>query len=141
MAKAKKKTASKAGRASVPTAALYNVDASTPRGKAIRETIAAQGLRVLTIAPERLGDPVGAIAGMTGFRPTRTPYEGEAPTCEFMLLCNAGNAQLNKLLAAMREADCSVGCKAQVTQFNRLWPMSTLIAEVAKEHEAMNQPR
>ena len=60
------------------------------------------------------------------------------PESEFMLLHNVAGQRLTDLLAAMREADCSVGCKAQVTQSNRLWPFATLVAEVSREHAAMS---
>lgn len=139
MAKAKKgaKKQGRAQQAAGPMAALYRLDVGTPRGDAVREALAAQGIRAKTVTEERLGDPVGAIAGLVGFRPARTPYVGPAPESEFMLLCQVPNAQMNQLLAAMREADCSVGCKAQLTQHNRLWPFVTLVSEVSREHEMM----
>ena len=92
-----------------------------------------------TIAPEHLGNPVGAIAGMPGMRPTRNAFEGQAPRDEFMLVCPMPNALLNEMLAAMREANVSIAHKAQVTAHNRLWPMHVLMAEIAKEHAAMTQ--
>ena len=122
-----------------PCAALYNLDAGTPRGDAVRAVLDAQGIKVRTVDTSQLGNPVGAIMGLTGFKASTLPFTGEAPTCEFMLLDNVSSAKLNELLAAMREADCSVGCKAQVTQFNRLWPFATLVANVSREHEAMQQ--
>jgi hypothetical protein len=122
------------GAPAQPLAALYRLDTGTPRGDAVRAVLQDQGIRVRTVAPERLGDPVGAIAGLRGFHPLRTPYAGEAPESEFMLLSNVANAQLDALLAAMREAGCSVACKAQVTQHNRLWPFEMLVREVSREH-------
>ena len=135
----KKKAAGKASgaRAAGPLAALYNLDAGTERGDAVRTVLAARGIRVKTVEPDMLGNPVGAIAGLAGFHRSSKPYVGEVPDTEFMLLSNVSNQKLNELLAAMREADCSVGCKAQVTQHNRLWPFATLVAEVSREHAAM----
>ena len=120
-----------------PIAVLYGLDAGTPRGDAVRSVLADQGIRVRSVGVGQLADPVGAIVGMTGFRSSTRPFEGEAPDCEFMLLHNVGSAKLSELLAAMRAADCSVGCKAQVTQHNRLWPLHVLISEVAREHAAL----
>ena len=122
-----------------PIAALYNLDAGTPRGDAVRAVLAAQGIRMRTVTAQELGSPVGAVMGLPGFRKTTLPFAGEAPTCEFMLLDGLSSARLNELLAAMREADCSVGCKAQVTAHNRLWPFATLVENVSREHEAMQQ--
>lgn len=120
-----------------PMAALYNLDSGTPRGDTVRAVLAERGIRAKTVTADMLGDPVGAIAGLTGFRHSAKPFTGEIPSCEFMLLNNVIGERLNELLAAMREADCSIGCKAQVTQHNRLWPFATLVAEVSREHENM----
>lgn len=139
MAKSTKKAKAAGNARQQPLAALYNLDAGTPRGDAVRGVLAAQGIRVRTVTAEQLGNPVGAIMGLKGFRASALPFAGEAPTCEFMLLDNVPSAKLNALLAAMREAGCSVGCKAQVTQHNRLWPFATLVENVAREHEAMQQ--
>jgi len=143
MAKKQKPQKKRAQVAPEPMAALYRLEAGTPRGDAVRAVLQEQGIRVRTVAPERLGDPVGAIAGLKGFHPLRTPYAGEVSESEFMLLANVTGAQLDVLLAAMREAECSVPCKAQVTQHNRVWPFATLVREVSREHavmEAANSP-
>ena len=133
----KGKGGAKRAHSSGPLAALYNLDAGTPRGDAVRAVLAQRGISVKTVPVERLGDPVGAVTGLPGFKPLSRPFEGEVPTCEFMLLSNVSSSKLDELLAAMREADCSVGCKAQVTQYNRLWPFETLVREVSREHELM----
>ena len=90
-----------------------------------------------TVTADMLGDPVGAIVGLVGFRHLSKPFEGEVPDVEFMLLHNVKGERLNELLLALREANASVGCKAQVTQHNRMWPFATLVCEVSREHEAM----
>ena len=135
--KAKGKAKAAGGSGSGPLAALYRLDADTPRGDAVRAVLAQRGVRVKTVSDDMLGDPVGAIVGLLGFRHLSKPFEGEAPQTEFMLLHNVKGERLNELLAAMRDADVVVGCKAQVTQHNRMWPFATLVSEVAREHEAM----
>ena len=120
-----------------PVAALYRLDEGTPKGDAVRAVLEGQGIRIRTVRVENLGDPVGAIAGLKGFHPLRTPYAGEVPEAEFMLLANVSGKQLDQLLAAMREANCSVDCKAQVTQHNRVWPFAVLVREVSREHKIM----
>lgn len=122
-----------------PMVALYGLDEGTPRGDTVRAVLRDLGIRVRTIAPEHLGNPVGAIAGMPGMRPARNAFEGQAPRDEFMLVCPMPNALLNEMLAAMRETNVSIAHKAQVTAHNRLWPMHVLMAEIAKEHAAMTQ--
>ena len=138
---AKKQAKKKGGmtpRQTGPIAALYGLDPGTERGVAVRATLASQGFRVRTATVANLNDPVGSLVGMPGIKPSAKPFEGTIPNCEFMLLHNVTGQRLNDLLAAMREADCSVGCKAQVTQHNRLWPFATLVTEVSREHEAMS---
>ena len=135
---AKKSKGSARANASEPLAALYNLDAGTPRGDAVRAVLAEQGIRAKTVTADALGSPVGAIAGLVGFRHQAKPYNGEVPQVEFILLHNVKVERLNALLAAMREADAVVDLKAQVTQYNRVWPFAMLVNEVSREHEAMN---
>ena len=138
MAKKNAKKKASGAKPAGPLAALYNLEAGTERGDAVRAVLGSHGIRVKTVTADMLGDPVGAIVGLTGFRHLAKPYEDDPPEAEFMLLNNVTGQRLNDLLAAMREADCSVGCKAQVTQANRLRPFATLVAEVSREHAAMN---
>lgn len=133
---AKKKTATKR---TGPWAgvALYNLAAETEKGARVRAALECAGVPVRTIHPDRLGDPVGAFAGLMGFKRATKPFDGEAPDFEFMLVCGLPNAQLNAVLATLREADAQVERKATVTQYNRMWPLATLMSEIAREHEAM----
>ena len=124
-------------KAAQPLAALYHLDAGTDRGDAVRSVLATQGIRVKTVDEDHLGCPVGAIAGLPGFKLSAKPYEGEVPECEFMLLCGLSSEHMNRLLAAMREAEATVGCKAQLTTHNRLWPFAVLVQEVSREHALM----
>ena len=137
---AKKQAKKKGGmtpRQTGPIAALYGLDPGTERGVAVRATLASQGFRVRTATAANLNDHVGSLVGMPGIKPSTKPFEGAIPDCEFMLLHNVTSSKLNDLLSAMREADCSIGCKAQVTQHNRLWPFATLIENVSREHAQM----
>ena len=135
-----RKQAKRSGGAKVPQplAALYHLDAGSPRGDGVRAVLAEQGVRTRTVSEDQLGCAVGAIAGLPGFKLSAKPYEGPAPEGEFMLLSGFSSEKLNGLLAAMREADASVGCKAQVTQHNRLWPFAVLVREVSREHAQMS---
>lgn len=114
--------------------ALLNLDRGTPRGDVVRGICKELGIPVRTIFPERLADPVGAVAGLIGFRPAFKPYDGPVPKEEFMLLCNLTGPLMDGLLLAMRDADVSVGCKAALTKFNKKWPVIDLVNEVAAEH-------
>ncbi|MDO4183415.1 MAG: DUF3783 domain-containing protein [Coriobacteriia bacterium] len=114
--------------------ALYGLAAETPKGAAVRAVLKDLGIPTRTVTPEHLDDPVGAVAGLVGFRPALRPFADEAPKGEFMLLCNLPNAKLDELLAALREADAQVPHKAVVTKFNKQWPFVRLMEEVSQEH-------
>ncbi len=122
-----------------PMVALYNLNAGTQRGDAVRDVMGELGIRTRTITAAHLNDSVGSIAGMVGMHPAHKPFAGEAPSDEFMLVCNMPGKQLDALLAALRQADASIDHKAQVTPHNRPWPVHVLMAEIAKEHAAMAQ--
>lgn len=117
--------------------ALYNLMPESEKGARVRATLESLGVAVRTIHPDRLGDAVGAFAGLMGFKPGSKPFEGQAPDFEFMLVCGLSNAQLNGVLAALRQADAQVERKAMVTQHNRMWPLATLMQEIAREHDVM----
>ena len=117
--------------------ALYGLDTGTPRGDAVREVAGRLGIGIRTIGLDELGKSVGSVAGLMGSAKSSVPYTGTAPDVEFMLVSGLSNAQLDSLLAALREAGASVALKAQVTPHNRFWPVHMLISEVAKEHAAM----
>lgn len=118
-------------------AALYNLGDDRQKGRAVRQVLSDAGFAVRTIRPEKLGDPVGALAGLPGFRSLKRSYTGDVPEEEFMLLSNLPEDRIDALLAAMRQADVQVGCKAVVTRYNAKWPIATLIANVAREHAAL----
>lgn len=119
-----------------PCAVLWGLDPSGEKGAAVRSVLAEMGVAVRTVTPERLGDPAGAFARLPGVRPARTPYEGPAPDCEFVLLCGLTSKQIDEFLARSREAGCVVGPKAMLTKDNRGWPIVRLIQAVAAEHAA-----
>ena len=122
-----------------PMVALYGLDEKTERGDAARAVMRELGIHVRTIEIRNLNDPAGSIVGMAGIKPSAKPFEGEPPQDEFMLVGNLTSAQLNQMLASMRQADVSIAHKAQITPHNRLWPISMLMKEIAKEHAAMTK--
>ncbi len=141
MATKQHKKAGKKAKPSGPvaTAVLWGLDPASEKGAAIRAVLRDVGVVARTLAPERLGDPAGACAGLVGFRPSPVPWAGEVPDCEFVLLCNLTNAQVNDFLAKSREGGCVVGAKALLTKQNKAWPMARLIAAVAAEHAQMTR--
>ncbi len=144
MAVGKKKAAKKTKPSGpVPCAVLWGLGPSCGResaakGEKVRAICREMGLRVREVEPERLGDAAGAFAGLVGMRPAFTPYDGPAPECEFLLLCNLNNAKVDEFLARSREAGCVVDAKALLTKQNKAWPLIRLIEAVAAEHRQMS---
>ncbi len=141
---AKNKPAKKKAKPSGPvaTAVLWGLapsfgEAAGKKGDAVREVLRGLGVRVRVAAPERLGDPAGAFAGLVGFRPAFTDYAGPVPEGEFVLLCNLTKEQVDGFISGCREAGCVVGPKAMLTPANRSWPLVRLIEAVGAEHAQM----
>ena len=124
-----------------PRIILYGLEAGSDRETAIRKCAADLGISVRSASTDDLGEAVGALAGLRGFKKRGRPYDGPAPEKEFALLCNLPQELFDGFLNALREADCSVDLKAAVTQSNRLWPLHQLIEQVAEEHAAMHGNR
>ena len=125
-----------------PVAVLWGLDpsfgeAAGKKGDTIREVLKSLDVRPRVATAERLGDAAGAFAGLGGYRPAFTDYAGPAPECEFVLLCNLSNAQVEGFMAGCREAGCVVGPKAVLTKHNKDWPLARLIAAVNAEHAQM----
>ena len=122
-----------------PRVLLYGLAQDSEKGSVLRDILAQAGVRACTVAPEQLGNPTGALAGLPGFKLSKLPYRGAVPECEFMLFAGFTSSILDAILASMREQGVSVAYKAQLTQFNKMWPFVQLIQEVSKEHEQMTR--
>ena len=132
----KKKPGKKVKPSRPAIAVLWGLDPSSERGAAVRDVLREMGVVARTARPEQLGMPAGMVAGRHGGAPA-TPYVGEGPHCEFVLLCGLAHAQVDEFLGRSREAGCVVGAKAILTPANRNWPLGRLIEAVAAEHAAM----
>lgn len=141
--KPKKKAAKKVKPSRPALAVLWGLDPSfgeeaAQKGERLRGVLAQMGARARMAEAEQLGLAAGAVAGLHGFSPVATPWEGSVPSCEFVLLCGFTNAQVSEFIALCREADCVVGPKAVLTPQNRTWPLGRLINAVAAEHAALH---
>ena len=121
-------------------ALLWNLDAGTERGDAVRSLLDAAGIEARTVTPAMLIQTPARILGSGRAHDSHGPrgHVAGAPACEFMLLCGVPSDTLQGFLAASREAGAVVGCKAVLTDANRIWPLGRLISEVAAEHAAMH---
>lgn len=119
-----------------PKVLLYHLDADTETGRALRAVLLEQKIFTLTVTDAQTGETVGRLAS-TNAAAHDAPAPETPPREQFMLLCDLGDRQLDRLLAAMRRAGVSVPYKAILTEHNRAWTFCQLVTEVVREHEAM----
>ena len=107
-----------------PLVLLYNLD--NRNGSRLRLICLKLHIRVRTVAPAELAEPVGALA------------EGEPFADEMMVMVHFGGKLLNQFLQEIRAAHLpGVGLKAVLTPTNMEWSSVRLHDELRREHEAM----
>ncbi|MBE7003693.1 MAG: DUF3783 domain-containing protein [Ruminococcaceae bacterium] len=117
---------------------LYRLGEDSETGRALREVLREQKLLTLSAAEDQLTETVGRLVSTNCARPsTPLPLPDRVPETGFLLLCDLGERQLDRLLAAMRRAGVHVPHKAVLTPFNRDWTLCKLIEEVSREHASM----
>lgn len=120
------------------TALLYNLNQSE-QGKKIKFILIQMGIRIKNIAPEDYLKPVGALAGIPGFEPSDTVYEGEGFLEEMMVLKDFTERQLDEMMFRFRKEKVEkVNLKAVITPTNQTWNSLKLYEEIKKEHEQMS---
>lgn len=115
---------------------LYRIGKESERDRALRAVLREGKLLTLDVAENQLSETVGRLASTNAAAAPNTPPKA-VPETEFMLLCNLGDRQLDRLLAAMRRAGAVVPHKAILTEQNRNWTLERLIGEVVREHELL----
>ena len=120
-------------------AVVYGIDPESERYAAVREVLKANAVRPKVARPDRLGDPVGALAGMVGFRPSLAQWEGDVPDVESMVFCNVPSKTVDSVLAGLREAGVDVPLKAVLTKFNKSWPLAQLLAQLSAERSELGE--
>lgn len=102
----------------------------------LKQYCAIQGLRLRVVEASDLGRAVGALA--QGSAPAGE-VSAPAPIPEPMLIfCSLSNAQLDRLLSALRRAEAPRSLlKAVLTPTNAGWSLSSLYQELCRERQAM----
>ncbi len=134
----KKKTKKKVNRPSY-SVCLWGLDETTQKGATLRALFKEMNIPVRTIKENQLGDAVGSVAGLIGFRPSFKPFEENACLEEFILFNNVPSKSIQAFLALSRERDCWVDHKAVITKFNKTWPLNELMIQIAQEHAQLTQ--
>lgn len=118
-----------------PALLLYD-PLDSPWTPKLKQYCAIQGLRLRPVEASDLGRTVGALA--QGLAPA-----GEVPAVSpipepMLIFCSLSNAQLDRLLAALRRMEVSRSVlKAVLTPDNAGWPLSALYQELCRERQAM----
>ena len=107
-----------------------------PRERAMRLAFAAmsQGVRAKLVEPAQEGQTLAALCGLQPLAPAAPRAQvGE----EMLVLAFLEEAQLNRLLPALRQDMPAVRLKAVLTPTNQLWNCGQLYHELRGEAEAM----
>lgn len=120
-------------------ALLYNL---TDQAKlwALRCAFVKLGVHARAVAQEEFGQPIGLLCGREGFSPAAAPVGGGFAD-EMLVLEGLSDAQLDRLLGALRRSRVSLALKAVVTEENATWSSLRLHEELKREHEAMKAAR
>lgn len=114
------------------TVLLYNC--STPEFSKLKQIFAMLRLRMRVVGPDRYHISLEELAQGKG-----EPGEAAQPLPESMLVfCGMGQALLNQVLEVIRVANLPpIPLKAVLTETNREWDTTQLLAELVKEREAI----
>ena len=108
----------------------------------MRRAVSSLGIKMVTVTPAMLSETVGFCAGVPGFPSCGTPFTGDAPEEEMLVLRGLTQKRLDALLAALRESGAGrIDRKAVVTAANRSWTFLQLHAEVSREHAFLQKNR
>lgn len=96
----------------------------------------AQGVRVKAVPPEQEGQRLAALCGLE--EPAAHPLRDPAGE-EMLVFAFLEDAQLDRLLNALREGMEPVRLKAVLTPFNKEWSCGRLYRQLREEAEAMKK--
>lgn len=123
-----------------PALLLYD-PLNSPWVPKLKQYCAVQGLRLHPVEASGLGRTVGALA--QGLAPA-APFEGgsadrpPAVSEPLIIFCSLSNAQLDRLLAALRRMEVPRSVlKAVLTPGNADWTLAALYRELCRERQAM----
>ena len=121
----------------------YNPEVSSKVMK-LKGVLVRMGVRIRNVAPEQVLQPVGTLAGISGYERTEIGYvpETELPAIpdEMLVMHGFTGRRIDELLLGLRKAGApKVELKAVVTESNAGWTFYHLYEEIKEEHERMKQ--
>lgn len=123
-------------RKNLPSAVVWNLKDLAP----VKQVCAELGLALLETAEQDLDRCLGEILGLPGrYQAGLHTPKGDFPAA--LILHGLADAQLDTLLARLREKEISIPLKAVVTDTNRQWPLGALLQELCEERAAFEAGR
>lgn len=111
----------------------------TAKGEKVKAALKKMGIDYRDIPLEDYYQPIGLLAGISGFQREERKYNGSGFPDEMMVM-HLSSSQIDTLLARFRQEGIErIHLKAMVTEFNRSWNSLQLYLELHKEHEEMSR--
>lgn len=87
---------------------------------------------------ESAGEKIGFLVKFNGFeKSNKLPENINEDEC--LIMSGLNNKKMDKLLIEMKSNNISFPLKCIVTPYNQSWTLNSLIEELKKEYEQMNQ--
>ena len=121
----------------LPERVLYYEPMSLRRVDAIWDTCRELGLEVVMVAPSKVGECLGFLAGYEGFSPSTEERKPNPPTERVLIFCGVVGDRLEEVMKALKERGAPPALQAVLTKVNVSWPMDRLVEELQKERAAI----
>lgn len=84
------------------TVLLYNI-AQTPLASGLKPILLKMKARIRVISPEQYAQPLGVLAGLSGFQELDNVYEGDGFPEPMIVLCGFTDQRLDQFLRELRK--------------------------------------
>jgi hypothetical protein len=119
-----------------PTLLCYRI--STEDCQKLKSMLALLNFDVLLILREDYLQPIGYLAGLTGYNRVPTSYKGQEFAESMLIMANMKEAQADQLLAMLKMPGMPVfKRKVMLTDTNKNWTSAALYEHISKEIAAL----
>lgn len=94
------------------------------------------GMKHMAIPADKAGEPLGFIAGYSGFISNGSSVSAEG---ECVIFSGISSKRLDALLKEMRAEGLDIPLKAVITPHNQSMSIERLLTELEREHEAVTR--
>ena len=119
---------------------LYYSPEGNKNATKLKGVLVRMGIRIRNVSEDQLGETIGALLGLEGFKEEENIDVAETIDQEVLVMHNFSGSRLDELLLGMRRAKVQkIDLKAIVTESNVGWSFYHLYEEIGAEHERMHQ--